>query len=475
MTRATALLLIGGVLAAPAAAQFPTTPPATGAAPAVTPPSVVTRTLDNGLKVSYVRMPEVPVVQASLLLLSAGSTQDPTAQPGLAGFTASMLDEGAAGKTALQVADALELLGASFSASAGWDATQVNLYVLKKNFPAALGVMSDVVLRPDFPAREFDRLRNEQVVALQRGRDEPTIIAANAFQSLVFGAAHPYGRFPTIQAMQSLTRDQVAAFHAAAYRPERATLLVVGDVDPAEMHPTIERAFGAWRATAAAPAAASGARAPNVATTTIYLVDKPSAAQSEIRIVHPGVARNTPDFYALQVLNTILGGSFTSRLNTNLREVHGWSYGARSGFSMRAEPGPFTAQAAVVTAKTDSALIEFFRELNRIRTEPIPAEDLEKAKRYVALGFPASLETTQDVAGQLSQLVTYGIDPAFFGTFVQNIMAVTAADVQRVANQHVRPGASVVVVVGDRSTIEAGIRAANLGNVEIRQVDEFVR
>jgi zinc protease len=246
-------------------------------------------------------------------------------------------------------------------------------------------------------------------------------------------------------------------------------------VDPAEAQPLIERTFGGWRAAGSAPAAVTAGSAADIARTTIFLVDKPGAAQSEIRIGHPGVARNTPDYYALQVLNTILGGSFTSRLNTNLREVHGWSYGARSGFSMRSGAGPFMASSAVVTAKTDSALIEFFRELNRIRTEPVPAEELEKAKRYVALGFPSSLETTSDVAGQLASLVTYGIDPSFFGTFVRNIMAVTPADVQRVANQYVRPGSSVVVVVGDRATIEAGIRAANLGVVELRTLDEFVK
>jgi zinc protease len=215
--------------------------------------------------------------------------------------------------------------------------------------------------------------------------------------------------------------------------------------------------------------------APQIGSTTIYLVDKPGAAQSEIRIGHPGVARNTPDYFALQVLNTLLGGAFTSRLNLNLRETHAWTYGARSGFAMRQGAGPFTAQAGVVTAKTDSSLVEFFHELNRIRTEPIPAEELEKAKRYVALGFPQSLETTQDVAGNLSSLVTYGIDPSFLGSYVRNVMAVSADDVKRAADQYVRPGNAVVVVVGDRAQIEAGIRALNLGPVEIKDVGEFVR
>ena len=470
-------LALAALLALPAAAaaqQFPTTPPTLGPAPAVTPPVPVQRTLANGMKVLYVRQPELPVVSAALVIRGAGTTEDPATLPGLASFTASMLDEGAAGKSALQIADALDLLGASLGPGAGWDAATVNLYVLKKNFVPALGLMADVVLRPDFNAPDVQRVRDERITNLTRARDEPTAIAGNAFQALVYGARHPYGRFATVEATRTLDRDKVIAFHHAAYRPENATLILVGDVDPS-MQPQVEQAFGGWRDMGAAPAVEGSLDAPQIGNTTIYLVDKPGAAQSEIRIGHPGVARNTPDFFALQVLNTLLGGAFTSRLNLNLRETHGWTYGARSGFSMRMGAGPFTAQAGVVTAKTDSSLIEFFKELNRIRTEPIPAEELEKAKRYVALGFPQSLETTQDVAGSLSSLVTYGIDPSWLGGYVRGVMGVTAADVRRVADAYVRPGNSVVVVVGDRSQIEAGIRALNLGTVEVKDVGEFVK
>ena len=472
------LTLLGALLALPAAGaaqQFPTTPPRLGAAPAVTPPVPVQRQLANGMKVLYVRQPELPVVSAALVVRGAGTTEDPSTLPGLASFTASMLDEGAAGKSALQIADALDLLGASLSTGANWDAATANLYVLKKNFPAALGILADVVLRPDFNPSDLQRVRDERITNLTRAKDEPTAIAGNAFASLVYGARHPYGRFATVEATRTLDRDRVTAFHHAAYRPENATLILVGDVDPAALQPAVERAFGAWRATGAAPTLEGSLDAPQIGTTTIYLVDKPGAAQSEIRIGHPGVARNTPDYFALQVLNTLLGGAFTSRLNQNLRETHGWTYGARSGFSMRQGAGPFTAQAGVVTAKTDSSLVEFFKELNRIRTEPIPAEELEKAKRYLALSFPQSLETTQDVTGNLASLVTYGIDPSWLGSYVQGVMAVSADDVRRAADRYVRPGNSVVVVVGDRSKIEAGIRALNLGTVEVKDVGEFVK
>jgi zinc protease len=187
------------------------------------------------------------------------------------------------------------------------------------------------------------------------------------------------------------------------------------------------------------------------------------------------VPRDHPDFHALTVMNTLLGGSFTSRLNTNLRETHGWSYGAGSGYQMLRGAGPFSARAAVQTMATDSALVEFFRELERVRTEPVSSEELSKARNYVALRLPDQLETTWAVAGQLATLETYGLDASFFDDYVERVLAVTADDVLRVARRHVRPEASVVVVVGDRSRIETAVREAGVGPVDIRTVDEFVR
>jgi predicted Zn-dependent peptidase len=199
------------------------------------------------------------------------------------------------------------------------------------------------------------------------------------------------------------------------------------------------------------------------------------AAQSEIRIGHPGVARDTPDFYALTVMNTLLGGSFTSRLMQNLRETHGYTYGAGSSFQMRRGAGPFMATSAVVTAKTDSAVIEFFRELNRIRDEAVPADELERAKNFVALRLPQNFETTGQIAVRIAELVMYDLPLDYYETYVQRIMAVTAADVQRVAREYVRPDRSAIVVVGDRQTIEAGLRALPVGEVEVRRIEEFVR
>lgn len=478
MKRTILSLAAGAALlaAAPADAQtgFPTTPPRPQGEPRIDLPEPQRMQLPNGLTVMYVRQAELPVVSAALVTRGAGSADEPDEISGLASFTATMLDEGAAGMDALALADALDLLGASLSTSSGTDAAQANLYVLRENFPRALQLMADVVTRPDFPQREVDRLRDERLTALARARDEATTIANNAFASLVYGAAHPYGRFPAAESTRGLDRAQVQAFHAARYRPENSTLILVGDVDPAVMQPMIAQAFGGWTAQGAAAQMGEPPRAPAVAGTTVYLIDKPGAAQSEIRIGHPGVARSNPDYYPLLVMNTMLGGTFTSRLNTNLRETHGWAYGARSSFQMLRGEGPFTAASAVQTNATDSALVEFFKEINRIRTEPATAEELQKIKNFVALRLPDQLETTRDVAGQLASLETYGLDASFYDDYVQRVMAVTAEDLRRVANQYIRPENSVVVIVGDRSVIEAGVRAANVGPVQIRDVNEFV-
>lgn len=460
-------------VAQPATPQaFPTTPPPLGPAPTLRLPAPVRRTLSNGLEVVYVRHGSLPVVHATLVV-PAGATADPPAARGLASLTAEMLDEGAGGRSALEISGALDLLGASLSTTTDWDAAFVNLHVLRARLPEALRIMADVVVRPDFPEAEVQRVRDERITELTRAGDRASTIAANAYNSLVFGSNHPYGRLPAVETTRSMDRSVLRSFHAARYRPAGSTLILVGAVDADELHPVLEQTLGGW--------AGSAPQAPTVPTpghparTTIYLVDKPGAAQSEIRIGHPGVARSHPDYYPLVVLNTLLGGSFTSRLNTSLREVHGFSYGASSSFQMRRDAGSFIAGAAVFTAKTDSAVAAFFDELERVRAEPATAQELERAKNYVALGLPRRFETTQGVATEIALLESLGLSLDLYGTYVQRILAVTPADVQRVAREYVQPGRSVVVVVGDRSQVERGLRALPVGTVEIRPLTDFVR
>lgn len=456
----------------PATTVFPTTPPTPGPAPALQLPAPERRELANGMEVLYVRRSGLPVAHVTLVT-RGGLADDPARLPGLAAFTASMLDEGAGGRSSLQLSEALELLGAELSTGASWDAASVDLHVLSTRLDQALPLMADVVVRPDFPEKEVKRLRDERLTELARARDEARAIAANAFARLTYGAEHPYGRLASTGSVGRIGRADIASFHRSYYRPAGSTLVIVGDVDPAQVHPLVERAFGEW--TGAPPSEPAIATPPETPATRIFLVDKPGAAQSEIRVGHPGVARDNPDYYPLLVLNTLLGGSFTSRLNTNLREVHGYSYGAGSSFSMRRGAGPFLASSAVFTAKTDSAVIEFFRELERIRAEPIPEGELERAKSYLALGLPRRFETTESLASQLATLAVYDLPLDDYNRYVPSVMAVTAEDVRRVANQYLRPDRSVVVVVGDRSTVEPGLRMLKLGPLELRETQDFVR
>jgi zinc protease len=451
--------------------DYSTSAPALGPAPTLRLPTPVRRSLANGMTVIYVPKRDLPVVQATLLS-RGGLSDDPAQLPGLAAFAAAMLDEGAGGRSALELAEAVEQLGATLSTGAGWDAAQINLQVLRGRFPDALALMADVAVRPDFPEREIQRLRDERLTELARGRDEARVVAGNAFTSLVYGGNHPYGRVTTTETVRRIDRRALVNFHRRHFSPASSTLILVGDVDEG-LHGVVERAFGGWRG--AAPAAPAALATPATAASRIYLVDMPGAAQSEIRIGHPGVTRDNPDFYALTVMNTLLGGSFTSRLMQNLRETHGYTYGAGSSFQMRRGAGPFMATSAVVTAKTDSAVIEFFNELNRIRDEAVPADELERAKNFVALRLPQNFETTGQIAARIAELVMYDLPLDYYENYVQRVMAVTAADVQRVAREYVHPGRSAVVVVGDRQTIEAGLRALPVGQVEVRRIDEFVR
>jgi predicted Zn-dependent peptidase len=456
-----ALLLVQGV----DRAKPPTLPPP----PALRLPAVRTATLPNGLQLAVVEIHKVPVVDVSLVL-DAGAVRDPANLPGLATFTATMLQQGAGRRTALDIADETAFLGAQLSSNAGFDVATVSLHAPKRRLAAALDLLSDVVLRPTFPDSEVTRQRELRRTQLIQQRDEPVQVANVAFPAIVYGATHPYGRplAGTDSTVSALSRERVAEFYRTFYRPNSARLLVVGDVTLEEARQLVVARFGAW-ARGEAPAAAVGAD-PQPSPRTIYLIDKPGAAQSVVRIGHVGPARDTPDYFALQVLNTILGGAFTSRLNQNLRETHGYTYGAGSAFAMRRAGGPFVAQASVVTAKTDSSLIEFLKELRRIRDEAVPAAELEKAKQYINLGLPGDFETTAGAAFRFRDLLVYGLPLDYYGGFVDRINAVTAADVQRVARRYIDPDRFDIVIVGDRTQIEAGLKALNEGPIVYRDL-----
>jgi predicted Zn-dependent peptidase len=436
-------------------------------------PAITRRTLSNGLPVWIVELHKVPVVDVTLAL-KGGTGADPQNKFGLANLTAEMLDEGAGTRDALQIADAVDYLGASLSTSSTSDASFVELHVPVARLDAALPIMADVALRPTFPEKELQRVREELLTSIVQSQDDPASLVQFAFPRVVFGPLHRYGTmsFGTPAALKGFTVADLRQFHTARYVPSNAALIVTGDVTPSAVVARLEASFGAWKGAAQAtppvPAAAQ------LTSRKIYLVDKPGAAQSQIRIGWVGVPRSSPDYFTLRVLNTVLGGAFTSRLNQNLREQHGYAYGASSTFDMRGSAGPFFAAAAVQTDKTAEALTEFFKELNTIRT-PIPAEELDKAKNYVALRLPRNFETTQSLASSLAQMFVFDLPPDFYATFTDRIRAVTPADAQRAAERYIQPDNFAVVVVGDLKVIEPGIRALDLGPIATVTIDEIMR
>jgi zinc protease len=471
------LLVTLAVLApALAAAQPPadrSQPPPLGPQARLMLPAVDKRELANGLAVWLVESSEVPLVQINLVIHS-GSGDDPAGEFGLASLTAAMLDEGAGARSALEIADEMEFLGAELSTASSFDASVVRLNVPARALELALPIMADVVFRPTFPADELERLRQERLTGLLQARDDAVAVATPAFARVVFGSEHRYGTsaIGTTATLTAFTVAQLQAFHAAMYRPSNATLIVVGDIAAGGGLPSIERAFAAWMARDQTRRRTLPP-APQADDVEVVIVDMPGAEQSQIRIGSVGVARSTPDYFALQVLNTVLGGSFTSRLNQNLREEHGYAYGASSRFDMRLTPGPFTAAAGVQTDKTAESLTEFFNELTAIR-EPIGDDELAKAKNYLALGFPGNFETIGDLAARLEELAVYGLPDQYFNDYTAKIGAVTAADVRRAAEARIPLDTLAVVIAGDLERIGPAVRALELGPVRVISAEDAV-
>ena len=467
-------LCLTGVITVSAQKPDRGTPPKPGPPPALKLPPIQKLKLANGLPVWLVEQHEVPMAQVNVIV-RAGSGADPAGKFGIANMTANMLDEGAGGKSALELADAIEFLGAALSTSSTFDYSAAGLSTPVARLADALPLLADVVMNPTFPSNELERLRKERLTRLLQARDDPAAIMEMAFPRIVFGEKHRYGT-PAgggTTEVKAMTVDDLRTFHQTYYRPENATLLVVGDVTAASVMPLLERAFGSWKGTGPASAAARIPEAPQLTKRQIFIIDKPGAAQSQIRIGWVGVPRSTPDYPTIQVLNTVLGGSFTSRLNMNLRETHGYSYGARSGFEERISPGSFSAGAGVQTDKTAEALKEFFNELTGIR-KPIPGDELDKAKNYVALGFPAEFESTGDLARKMAEQVVHSLPDEYFPSYIRSVMQVTGPGVEKAAARYIQPDKFAVVIVGDRKAIESGVRALNLGPIEFLTVEQAV-
>jgi zinc protease len=436
--------------------------PNLGPTPDVRLPEIQKAELPNGLRVWLVEAHKVPIVAFNMVLF-AGSERDPLSTPGIASMTAAMIQEGTATRSSLRIADDIDAIGASMNIAAQTDFATAALSCLTKHMGAALQVYADVIEHPAFPEQEFARLKNDRLTSLLQQRDRPRTIASRAFSAILYGSAHPYGNdvSGTEESIKELTRDDLVKFYGTYFRPNNAVLVVVGDVTLKEMLPKLTSTFADWKA-GTVPAAGSFPT-PSIESRTVYLIDKPGAAQSEVRIGYPALARNTPDFFATEMVNLVLGGQFSSRLNSNIRERRGFSYGVRSAFQYSRMPGPFVASGAIQTAKTDSALQEFIREIDLMQSKGLSAEELEFAKNRTKGVFATSFETPVQIARGLVNIVVYNLPDEYYVNYLKNVDAVSLADARRAARQYLDSSKMAMVVVGDLKVIRPGIERMKFG------------
>ena len=457
------MLLAPSVASAQAAfdrSKVPVLPPA----PKLVLPAVAAARLANGIALQVVPQRELPLVQVTLAV-SGGSRLD-GAEPGLATFMARMLTESAGGRDVNTLQNALASLGANLNANASWDGFYVSLNVPKRSLGAALDLMADVVQRPAFTAADVRRQKSLRAASILQRRDQPNALASLAFNAVLFPAGHPYHNPADGDSASTARLDStsVRQFYERSLIPARAKFIVSGDITAAEATELLGARFGAWKAAAAPLAVPAVAVQPvRQPATKLILIDKPGAAQSVISIGAPGVPRSSPDYAALVVMNTLLGESFSSRLNSNLRETKGYTYGIGSRFTWQPLPGSFRISSGVRTDVTDSSLVEIFGELRRIQDAPVDAVELDRAKAYVALAVPGNFETIGEIVSELVTLDTFGLPLSSVSQFITRVNAVTAADVQRVAKQYLPAKNATVVIVGDLAKVRAGIDALKLG------------
>lgn len=423
-------------------------------------PRVARKTLDNGLQVLVAENHAAPLVALRVMVCS-GADRDRRELAGLASMTTELLDEGAGDRDAIRLAEDLGLLGASLATGTDWDASYITLDVLSRNFAAAMEILADVARRPMLPSAALERVRGERLMELLQQREEPTAVAGKRFSNLLYGGG-TYGN-SVIGTTESVTRfriEDIRRFYADHFLPNNAAVVVAGDIESAAGIERISRLFADWKRGAEPPRPAI-TPAP-IEASRIYLIDRPNAVQSEIRVGHIGVARGSEDYFPLTVMNALLGGVFNSRINLNLRERHGYTYGARSAFAFRRQAGPFVVSAPVRNEVTRESLAEVFNELRRIRTGDIETRELDDTKNYLAGVFPATVQSSSDIAGRLLDMELYGLPHDYFDRYRENIATASAGDIARVARKYIDPERALIVIVGNATQIREPLGSLGL-------------
>jgi predicted Zn-dependent peptidase len=441
-------------------------PPA-GKTPVLRVPVWTRAGLANGVELVVSEKHDLPLVSFSITFLGGADQYEKADRRGLAAVTAAMMSEGTATRDGEALSNALQLLGGTISTNIGSESGSMSFVSASGKFPQTLDLLADMLLHSTFPADGLERIRQQRLVALTQSRAQPGSIAARVFPRVLYGQAHPFGQPVTEESLKAITKDDVAAFQQAYFRPGHALISVVGDVQAATARATVEKALASWTAGGDKPSF-SYPETPAPDQTTIYIVDKPGATQSTFAIGIPGPSRNTPDFYALQVMNTILGGQFQSRLNANIREEKGYSYGVSSSFAYGKGRGPFRAGGDVVSDKTDAALVEFMKELKGIvGARPVTDEELTTAKDALVQRLPAAFASVASVNGAITSLWVQGLPEDYYQQYSKSVGAITKEDVLRVAKKYVDVDHLAIVIVGDRASIEGPLKATGIAPIAV--------
>jgi zinc protease len=445
------------------------TMPKGAAAKPVELPTPQSATLSNGLTLILNERRGLPLVGAAVVL-KTGSDANPLDKPGLANFVAAMLDEGTTTRSALQIADQVAQIGGVLTTSSAMDATSISGRSLTKNFAALLGLIADVTLRPSFPEEELDRQRTQRVGQLVQMRTNPSQVAGMVTARVLYGEKHPYGfvEIGTEGSVKAITRADLSSFWQQNFVANNAALVVAGDISMAELQALAEKSFGSWKqGTPARPALTT----PTSIPPRVVIVDTPGSPQTEIRVATVGAARSSPDFRPLQVMNIALGGLFSSRINMNLREQHGYTYGASSNFTFRRSPGPFQVGSGVRTDVTAPSVSEVFKELRGMVDRPMDQAELQRAKDSLANSLAGAFETSADAVANFANVFTYDLGLDYYTKYAQQVNAVTTDQTLAVSRKYLVPNNMVVVAVGDRKAIEPQLARLNVGKVEIRDAE----
>lgn len=444
-------------------------PPRGGTEPEFNPPAIQRARLSNGLNLMLVEDHKLPLVQMNLVL-NSGWSADPKERPGAGSLTAELLDEGTTTRSAIEISQAAQSIGATLGTTSSFDGSFVQLNVLKKHLDTGLALLSDVVLNPTFPKEELERQRKNYLGKIQQEARDPSVAARKTFLRLLYGQDHPYGQpytgSGTETSIRAIQREDLVNFYNANYVANNATFVIAGDITLEEAKSKVENAFKAWKPGAVPDNKIPAPQVPS--KTSVYIVDKPNAAQSVIYAGNLGIRRSDPDYIASQVLNRAFGGKFTSRINLNLREDKGYSYGARSVFMDSRGVGAFWVTAPVQTQSTTESIIEIIKELRGIAGDrPLTAEELADARDNIVKGFPQQFQTLPSIASMMGELVVFGLPDDYWPKMMKEVPGVTSEMATAAAKEHLKANELLIVVVGDREKIEAGIRALNLGNVQI--------